>query len=515
MDTTPNTNPLTKLKKINTGIPGLDTICHGGIPKGRTTLVAGTPGSAKTIIGTQFVYSGIKQFNEPAVFVTFEEAPDDIKSNVRSFGWELEMFESTDKLVFIDVSVDPSTPHTEAGNYDFTALISRVEYAIKKINAKRVCIDSIATLFSQFHNSGTVRHEMRRLEQSLKQLQVTTIITCERLTEYGDISRDRVEEFVSDNVILLRNVLDNEHRRRTIEILKLRGTSHQKGEFPFSVSTQGVEILPLSAIRLPQLPPEPRVSSGNIELDKMCGGGFFQDSIILCSGATGTGKSLTVSTFLNAGCVRGERVLLFSFKESREQLCSLARNWGMDFEQWEKDKLLKIVCLYPEAQSIEDHLIRLRNEIKAFSPKRLAFDCLSAMERICSQKSFREFTIALTSLIKSNDLIAFFASNADSLVGGSFSLHNHFATIVDTIILLRYVEVRGEMRRGLMILKMRGSAHDKSIREYIVTDKGLTIGSTFENISGIFSDAPIQLPSAEHDRLNQLFEPSVNGNSDE
>ncbi|GAK53632.1 circadian clock protein KaiC [Candidatus Moduliflexus flocculans] len=334
---------------------------------------------------------------------------------------------------------------------------------------------------------------------------VTAVLTAERIAEYGEIARYGIEEFVTDNVIILRNVLEEEKRRRTIEILKFRGTSHQKGEFSFTIMPKkGMVIVPLSAIELKQKSSDLRITSGNSDLDNMCGGGFFRDSILLVSGATGTGKTLMVTEFTAAGAKKGERCLLFAFEESREQLFRNATGWGVDFRQLEEQGSLKVVAQYPEASSLEDLLISIKDTISAFKPQRVAVDSLSALERVSTVRSFREFVISVTSFIKHQEITGIFTSTTPTLLGGTSVTEAHISTLTDSIILLRYVEMYGEMRRGITVLKMRGSQHDKDIREFIIDGQGMHIGRAFRNVSGILSGNPVFQPS-EFDQLQGLF----------
>lgn len=492
--------------KILTNIPGFDDISNGGIPAGRSTLVTGTSGCAKTILALQYLIEGIAKFGQTGVFVTLEETPEDIIKNVRSFGWDIQKYIDEEKFIIVDVSPDPGAITIESGSYDFSALLVRIEHAILRIGATRVAIDSIGSIFNQFADAAQVRRELFRVSAGLKQMNVTTMMTAERIDDYGEISRYGVEEFVADNVIILRNSLNDEKRRRTIEILKYRGAPHQKGEFPFTISDNGIEVLPLSAMELTQKSSNTRVNSGNAELDEMCGGGFYKDSIVLISGATGCGKTLTITTFLYDGCRQGEKTLVFAFEESREQLLRNAIGWGMDFEKWEEQGLLKIVCAYPEVIGLEDHLLSMKKEIEQFAPQRIAVDSLSALERVSSMKPFREFVIGLTSFIKSKETVGLFTATTDSLLGGTSVTETHISTITDTIILMRYVELMGEMRRGIAVLKMRGSKHDKRIREYTIDHHGMSIGKGFHNIGGILTGAPVQHVIPEANRLGGMFD---------
>ncbi|MBL8362707.1 MAG: circadian clock protein KaiC [Rubrivivax sp.] len=496
----------TELSKLPTGIVGFDQIANGGIPKGRSTLLSGTAGSGKTVMALQFLLAGVRDYGENGVFVTFEEAPSDLMQNVRSFGWDLEGLLSDKKIAVVDATPEPGEEVITTGSYDLSALLARIENGIRSVGARRVILDAIGALFPQLTDANIVRRELHRIASGLRLLGVTTLVTMERTDEEGGIGRWGVEEFVADNVIVLRNRLENEKRRRTVEILKFRGATHHKGEYPFTIDSEdGVTIIPLSAIELKQRSSQIRVSSGVAELDKMCAGGMYRDSIILVSGATGTGKTLMVSQYVKAAIQAGERVLLFGAEESREQLTRNAASWGVDFEQAERDGLLRIICRYPEVMGLEDHLLQMKRDIHDFQPKRVAIDSMSAFERVSTPKSFREFVIALTSTIKHLEITGLFTNTTSMLTGGESITETHISTITDTIILLRYVELHGEMRRGLTVLKMRGTFHDKGIREYVIDDKGLHVQAPFRGVHGILTGTPTYTFEDERARLGEMF----------
>ena len=479
------TAPITRLR---TGIPGFDVIAEGGLPAGRTTLIAGTAGSAKTVFSCHFLASGIRDAGEAGVFVTFEDRPEDIRRNMLGMGWDIAAWERAGKWAFVDAAPHSGEDATVVGEYDLGALLARTEHAVRKVGAQRVSIDSVNALFARFTDHSLLRAELHRISYTLKEMGVTSVFTAERTQEYGEVSRWGIEEFVTDNVIILRNLLQEERRRRTVEILKFRGAVHQRGEFPFTVaSDKGIIVLPLSAMELTQHSTETRITSGVPELDRMVGGGYFRDSVILLSGATGTGKTLTVTHFVQGGYQAGEKSLLFAFEESREQLYRNARGWGVDFEGMEREGMLRIVPVYPHAMPIEDHLLRLKDMMEEFGPQRVIVDSLSALERVTSLRSFREFIINLTSFIKHRQIAGMFTSTAAKISGGDSVTEKHISTLTDTILLLRYVESFGTMRRGILVLKMRGSAHQKEIREYTIDERGMHIGEPFHDISGILS----------------------------
>ncbi|MEM8602696.1 MAG: circadian clock protein KaiC [Cyanobacteria bacterium P01_H01_bin.121] len=491
------------VQKIRTMIEGLDDISHGGLPVGRTSLLSGTSGTGKTLISVQFLYNGITYFNEPGILVTFEESPTDIIKNAHSFGWDLQQFIDDGKLFILDASPDPEGQDI-VGNFDLSALIERIQYAIRKYKAKRASIDSITAVFQQYDAASVVRREIFRLVARLKQIGVTTIMTTERVEEYGPIARYGVEEFVSDNVLVVRNVLEGERRRRTMEILKLRGTTHMKGEYPFTVTDEGVSIFPLGAMRLTQRSSNVRVSSGVTTLDEMCGGGFFKDSIILATGATGTGKTMLVSKFLEDACKNKERAILFAYEESRAQLLRNAYSWGIDFEEMEHQGLLKIICAYPESAGLEDHLQIIKTEIAKVKPSRIAIDSLSALDRGVSNNAFRQFVIGVTGYAKQEEITGFFTNTTDQFMGSHSITDSHISTITDTILLLQYVEIRGEMSRVINVFKMRGSWHDKGIREFVISANGPEIKDSFRQYERIISGAPSRIAVDEKSELSRI-----------
>jgi circadian clock protein KaiC len=506
-----STNSPVNIAKLETGIPGFDSIAYGGLPKGRTTLISGTAGSAKTVFAVQFLAEGIQGVDESGVFVTFEEPPNDIRRNMASFGWNIEQWEENGRWAFVDASPQLGEEVVFAGAYDLGALLARIEHAVQRVGAKRVAVDSLGAVFTQLADHVSIRRELFRIASALKKMGVTAVLTAERQQEYGEIARYGVEEFVADNVIILRNVLEDEKRRRTVEILKFRGTSHQKGEYPFTIlPNAGITVIPLSAIELKQSSSNIRITSGNSELDKMCGGGFFRDSIVLVSGATGTGKTLTVTEFIAGGAAHDERCLLFAFEESREQLFRNATGWNVDFEKMEQEGRLKLICRYPEVTGLEDHLIQMKMEILNFAPHRVAIDSLSALERVATVKGFREFVISLTSFIKQQEVAGLFTATSPSLMGGTSVTEAHISTVTDSIIMLRYVEMYGEMRRGLTVLKMRGSMHDKEIREFTIDSTGMHIGKAFSNVTGILVGNPVYVAANEIERISRLFNDKPN-----
>jgi len=482
------------LQKITTNIPGFDHITCGGLPRYRNTLISGTAGSGKSVLAAQFLAEAIMKSGQSGVFVTCEDSPGKIRANVASLGWDIKRWEKEGKWLFVDATV-PVEGQVVAGRYEHGAFLARIKYAVGVCKADRVSVDSLDAIFCQLSDRASVRQELSAIALALGQMKVTSLMTVERAKEFGKISRYGVEEFVADNVIVLRNVLEEEKRRRTIEVLKFRGAVHKKGEHPFTiVPGEGMVVIPLSSFELTQESSEERVTWGNEGLDAMCDGGLFRDSISLVSGASGTGKTMVAIEYICGGLNSGERSLLFAFEESRKQIYRNARDFGTDFEQMEKEGRLKVICHYPEIMGLEDHLNSMNKTISEFKPARIAVDSLSALERVATSRSFREFVIGLVATIKGQQIAGLFTSTTPTVPGGGSVTEAHISSLTDLIIQLRNLELNGEMRRAITVLKMRGSQHDKDIRELIIKSSGIIIGEPHRNVAGIQAGHPVKEP---------------------
>lgn len=496
--------PAAQLERVETGIPGLDHVTMGGFPRGRVAVIAGPAGSAKTVLAGQFLAAGA-QAGEPGVFVTLEESADDLRQNLGTVGLDVETWEERGDWSFVDGSprYDPHVDEVAPVHVD--TLLAQISHAMDRTGAQRVVLDSFGAALAFEADPRAARQRLRGLLSRLRRLGATVLLTVET-DHQGDSTfvAQGVEQYVADIVVLLRNEMEGESRRRTIEVLKMRGAQHRRGQFPFTVlNGQGVVVLPLSVQELNQRSTDTRVTSGNREIDELCGGGFFRDSIVLVSGATGTGKTLMVTEFLAGGVIRGEKSLMLAFEESHDQLHRNARGWGYDFAEAERQGVLKVVPTYPEVATLEDHLVEIKRAIEEFGPERIAIDSLSALERVGSQKSFREFVIGLTSFVKAKQTVGLFTASTDTLLGGSSVTETHISTLTDSIVLLRYVEVFGAVKRGMTVLKMRGSKHDRDIREYVIDGDGLHVGEPFRTVAGILSGNVVNL--ASHNGIDDVL----------
>ena len=475
-----------EVERLDPGIPGFELITRGGIPKGRLSLVAGTAGSGKTIFAVQFLAAGI-EMGEPGVFVTFEERPTAIARNMRSFGWDIPDWEAEGKWAFVDGSARFAEDTTMLGEFDLSPLIARVRHAVKQTGATRVSIDSVGALVAQFEAPGPTRRAMFQLAAAVEEMGVTTVMTGERSDDYGMVAQFGFEEFVADNVIILRNALESEKRRRTVEVLKIRGGSHLKGEHLFTLlPKQGIAVVPQQSVDYEYPSSTTRMSWGNSKLDEMCGGGLFENSLTMVSGAAGTGKSLLSSVFSVGGALAGEKGLLHSFEESHDQICRNAEAWGFDFPKLEAEGKLRIISQAPEASSLEDHLLKVQRAIDEFQPDRVAIDSLTALQRVSTVKNFREYVLGLSSHIKTKCRLGLVVTDADMATQASTG-NLHISTVSDTMVMLRYIAVGGEIKRGITVLKMRGSDHDKHVREFVIRGDGIHVLDAFDDVRGLIS----------------------------
>ncbi|MFH5805015.1 circadian clock protein KaiC [Alienimonas sp. DA493] len=487
------------LPRLATGLEGLDHVLMGGLPQGRTTMVLGSSGSGKTLLISQILWNAAQR-NEPAALVTFEERAQELLRNVETLGWGLRGAAESGLLQLVDASPRPDA-EAPTGAYDLSGILLQVQAAIRENGAKLVVLDSLGGLFSQFDDHGLLRREIVRLRDVLRDAGCTTVMTSERLEEDGPISRHGIEDFVADCVLILRQTLANERIRRTVQVHKLRGDRHRHGEFPFTIAAggetappdgehNGIVVLPLSAARLSQESVSTRIPFGNADLDRMAGGGLFQDSVVLVSGPTGSGKTLLCSTFAAHGCKIGERSLYLSYEESRPQLGRNATNWGYDFDRWEQEGLLKVRSEYPENRGLEGHLYGIRRQIELFRPKRIVIDSISALERISTPRTFREFLIGLSSHLKRERICALLTATSPHMVGPAGKVGAHISTLTDAIVLLRYLEQGEEVGRSLSVIKMRGSQHDKHVRRFTIDNDGIHLGEPVREVNAVIGNIP-------------------------
>jgi circadian clock protein KaiC len=462
------------LPKAPTGIAGLDEITFGGVPRGRPTLVCGGAGSGKTLLAMEFLLRGAKEFGEPGVFMAFEESEEDLAQNVRSLGFRVEELIEEKKLAVDYVHVERSEIE-ETGEYDLEGLFLRLGTAIDEIGAKRVVLDTLESLFSGFSNPALLRAELRRLFRWLKDRGVTAVITGERGD--GTLTRQGLEEYVSDCVILLDHRVNDQVSTRRMRIIKYRGTSHGTNEYPFLIDEQGISVLPLTSLGLDHPASEERISAGVPGLDAMLGGkGYYRGSSILVSGTAGTGKSSFAAHFADAACRRGERCLIFASEESPAQILRNMRSIGIDLAPWIKQGLLRIEASRPTLFGLEMHLVHMHKRVTQFDPRAVIVDPISNFTSSGSVEQVEAMLTRLIDFLKARSvttLLINLTSGGDALERTQAGI----SSLIDTWVVLNDVEVGGERRRRLNVLKSRGMAHSNQVREFQITSKGIELGN--------------------------------------
>ncbi|EKX57503.1 Circadian clock protein KaiC [Rhodobacter sp. AKP1] len=457
--------------KSPTGIQGFDELTLGGLPTGRPSLVCGSAGCGKTLFASTFLINGVRDHGEPGVFVTFEERPEDIVNNVASLGFELDKLIEEEKIAIEHIAVDPSEV-AEIGDYDLEGLFLRLELAIDTVGAKRVVLDTIESLFSAFSNPAILRAEIRRLFDWLKERGLTTVITAERGD--GALTRQGLEEYVSDCVILLDHRVENQISTRRLRIVKYRGTAHGTNEYPFLIDTDGFSVLPVSALGLLHQVHEERIGSGVPDLDAMmAGGGFFRGSSILVSGVAGAGKSSLAAHFAAAACARGERAMYFSFEEAADQAVRNMRSLGLDLGRWRDAGLLRFMATRPTFYSLEMHLAVILREVMRFEPSVVVLDPISAFTESGDRLEVQSMLLRIVDFLKNRGITGIFTHLAHSQ--NEATTDAGLSSLMDGWVLMLNREVNGEFNRELYLLKARGMAHSNQVREFLMSDRGISL----------------------------------------
>lgn len=472
------------LPKTPTGIQGLDEITFGGLPKGRPTLICGSAGCGKTLFSIEFLVHGATRFNEPGVFIAFEETEEDLRKNVASLGYDLKDLADRKKLVIDYVHIERSEIE-ETGEYDLEGLFVRLGYAIDSIGAKRVVLDTIESIFAGLPNPSILRAELRRLFRWLKDKGVTAIVTGER----GDstLTRQGLEEYVSDCVILLDHRTREQISTRRLQIIKYRGSIHGTNEYPFLIDERGISVLPITSIALEHKASSERISSGVTRLDTMLGGkGYYRGTSILVSGIAGTGKSSLAAHFVDAACRRGEPCVYFATEESPDLIVRNMRGIGIDLGPWVKKGLLRFDATRPTFHGLEMHLLRMHKLVGETNARVVVVDPITSYISLGDTLEVKSMLSRLIDFFKAHQITAFFTSLTE---GGSALEQSEvgISSLMDTWILLRHIESNGERNRGIWVLKSRGMAHSNQVREFVFTDHGIDLVDVYLGSAGVLT----------------------------
>jgi circadian clock protein KaiC len=471
-----------ELQKALTGIEGFDDITKGGLPVGRPTLIVGGPGSGKTLFAMEFLINGALKYKEPGVFFSFEESEEELAMNVASLGFDVKALEAKDMLAIEYVRVEASEI-VETGEYDLEGLFVRLGYSIDSIGAKRVVLDTIESIFSAFGNTLIIRSELRRLFQFLKDKGVTAVITGEKGN--GLLTRNGLEEYVSDAVVVLDNRVIGNIATRRMRIIKYRGSSHGSNEYPFLIDENGFSVMPLSSIGLNAIASDERISTGIKDLDAMMGGrGYFKGSTILVTGQAGTGKTSFGGEFVKEACKNGKKALFVTFEESTSQIMRNMRSIGINLEPYVKKGLLRIEADRPTSYGLETHLVTIHKLVNEFRPEVLVLDPISSLMAIGEEVEVRSTLVRLVDYLKMNGVTSLFTDLRHSEKSYQGSL---ISSLVDAWIFLENMEANGENNRILRLIKSRGMAHSNQIREFYITSKGIDLIPPYIGPAGVMT----------------------------
>ena len=446
------------IAKLTTGIPGFDLLTHGGIPEGRSTLIVGRSGTGKTILGLQ-VAAHLARHNVPALLVGVEESVEDLIVTGDGIGLDLSGLRADGALQVADLTRPMEGPTVVSGEYDIYGLIHRLEAAARDRHVKAIVLDSATALFSPRPPQEQLRNHFFQLVHTLRRLGVTGVILAESPQDYGQLTTLGVEDYVCDLVVVLRNTIDGDKRRRSIEVNKYRRSGHFKGEYPCTITTRGLVIFPQNPKERPDFIAVERFSSGVSGLDEMTRGGWLRNSIVIVRGPTGSGKTMLSGLYARAGALRGERVVYYGFEEPRPILLRNFEIIGMPMTPLVNAGNLRIICRYPESTSLEDLLVSLRIGVEEFSPSLIVMDSISSIEHASSEKGFRQFVIGVASLLREHGRSALLTQTIMPGEGGAHTAP-YMSTVADAILAMDYSPVGYELDRTMRVIKMRGSDHD-------------------------------------------------------
>jgi circadian clock protein KaiC len=482
-----------QLPKSPTGIKGFDEITGGGLPRGRPSLVCGPPGAGKSLFALQFLVNGVTRYAEPGVFLAFEESRAEVLANVGSLGFDLDGLERDGRLLVDALPLEPEA--VETGEFDLEALIVRVAWAVERVGAKRLAIDNVEALFAAFGRPALVRSELRRLFRWLKDQELTTVITGER--GEGPITRHGIEEYLSDCVVVLDDRVAQDVATRRLRVLKYRGSTHGRNEYPFLIGADGLEVLPITSLSLNQNVSSDRVSSGVFGLDEMLGGeGVFRGSGVLISGTSGTGKTTVAAGFADAACRRGETVLFFGFEESQAEIERNMASVGLDVADWVEQGLLHFHCERPTTFGLEDHLATMQRLIQKFAPTLVVIDPVSSLARGTTPFDVSAMLMRQIYYLKSAGVTAVMTVLSEE--SGLEHAIQSISSLVDTWLEVVMLEAFGERNRGLYVLKSRGMAHSNQIREFLLSDSGVSLVPVVVGAGGVLTgSARVAAESAE------------------
>ena len=459
------------IPKVPTQIPGLDEVLEGGLPRGRTTLASGGPGSGKTVLGLEFLCRGALA-GEPGVFVTFEERAEAVRTNALSMGWDLAALEKAGKVAIVEARLYGE--EVLSGDFDIQGILAIVEGHAKRIRAKRVVMDALDVLLRVFSDAQRERSELYRLHDWLIDRKLTSVLSVKAQLDGNMAHRYEFLDFMADCVIRLDHRVLGQVATRRLRVIKYRGSGFGTNEYPYVIGNHGIVLFPLTQAELTHQPLGQKVSSGLAGLDAMLDGGFRRAACILIAGSSGTGKTTLASAFARSASRRKEKVLYLSFEESQEAMIAGMLSAGIDLRPALRTQRLMVQTALPEAMGSDNHLVRALEALDSFKPDHLILDAISACVRMGSERAAFDYLMRLVAVVKERGITCILTNQITGLLGGGEELSGiGFSSVVDAVIHLRFVDAGQEIGRQILIIKSRGSGHSNRRESFYITEQGI------------------------------------------
>lgn len=471
-------NQIRSIPKVATQIHGLDEILEGGLPEGQITAVVGGPGAGKTVIGLEFAYRSALA-GEPCIFTSFEERASDLRRNALAMGCDLKPLEDAGKLFLIDSRPGPDV--IRAGEYNLNGLLAILEGKSEAMHARRLVIDSMDVILRIFEDSTRQQDQLYQLTDWLHKKAISAILTARMSSEANEFTSHRFLEFAADCLIKMDARVDRQIATRRLRVAKYRGSSFGSNEYPYIISQGGLFLMPISTMGLKHSALREPVSSGRPGIDEVLGGGYRRASSILVTGGAGTGKTTLLSTFVEAACQRGEKVLFVNFEESAEAMMSAMSSINIDLDPFFRDGTLQMITAMPESMGAEEHFFRVFQAIEQFLPEHVLVDAVSATLRIGARQASFEYLMRLVNTCKERGITILMSNQAaGSAINMEQSSNMDISSLVDALLLMRYVPKGAEIGRLLVVIKSRGMAHSNKYHEFRITDQGIVLLGPFE-----------------------------------